>query len=121
MDDWQASESVNYASEAPTWKRPDTERVIELNVGGKRFTTTSCTHSHVQHSLGNSLTATIFSRGPNFFTTLIGSPLQSTKDSSGAYFIDRNVCCELSSHLRTHTHRATTLHRFSIICGMGRC
>eukprot|EP01128_Nolandella_sp_AFSM9_P005958 TRINITY_DN2985_c0_g1_i1.p1 TRINITY_DN2985_c0_g1~~TRINITY_DN2985_c0_g1_i1.p1 ORF type:complete len:469 (-),score=102.86 TRINITY_DN2985_c0_g1_i1:90-1496(-) len=60
---------------AESWSAPSKERIVRLNIGGTAFTTT---------------TTTLFSRGPNFFTTLVGSPLSSTVDSTGAFFVDRN-------------------------------
>jgi len=49
--------------------------VIKLNIGGYHFTTTK---------------STLLSRGENFFTPLLNGKLNSFKDETGAFFIDRN-------------------------------
>jgi len=49
--------------------------IIRLNIGGHLFVTTK---------------STLLSRGENFFTPLLNGKLNSHKDESGAFFIDRN-------------------------------
>lgn len=52
-----------------------TTRIISLNVGGKKFTTSLNTLLSVKDS---------------FFSALVSDRISSTKDDSGAYFIDRD-------------------------------
>jgi len=49
--------------------------IVRLNIGGHIFVTTK---------------STLLSRGENFFTPLLNGKLNSHKDETGAYFIDRN-------------------------------
>lgn len=50
-------------------------KVVQLNIGGKIFQTT---------------TDTLTQKGTNFFTALLDGSIDSTRDENGAYFIDRN-------------------------------
>ena len=50
-------------------------QIIRLNIGGKLFQTTK---------------ETLLSHGENFFSSLISGVIPSTKDETGAYFVDRN-------------------------------
>lgn len=49
--------------------------IVKLNVGGRKFDTTEIT---------------LFSKGHNFLTSLLSSPLPSMRDDAGRLFIDRN-------------------------------
>jgi hypothetical protein len=50
------------------------EELLELNIGGRRFTTTR---------------TTLAARGDNFFTALLSGRVGSVRDRKGAYFVDR--------------------------------
>jgi len=68
------------------------DALVQLNVGGKKFDTTE---------------ATLGSRGPNFLTSLVTSPLPSIRDSHGRFFIDRSSAIfeVLLEYLRTRILR----------------
>jgi hypothetical protein len=48
--------------------------MVELNIGGRRFTTTR---------------TTLAARGENFFTILLSGRIGAVRDKEGAYFVDR--------------------------------
>lgn len=63
------------SSNATFGNRSTLDRVVKLNVGGRKFDTTE---------------ATLGCRGDNFLTSLVTSQIPSIRDDSGRYFIDRS-------------------------------
>lgn len=55
--------------------RSTSDKLVKLNVGGRKFDTTE---------------ATLGARGENFLTSLVTSQLPSIRDDSGRFFIDRS-------------------------------
>jgi hypothetical protein len=53
-------------------------RIAELNIGGVKYTTTL---------------QTLTQRGPNYFSNLFDERFAASKDSKGAWFIDRDGAC----------------------------
>ncbi|EDQ87866.1 uncharacterized protein MONBRDRAFT_33122 [Monosiga brevicollis MX1] len=84
----------------------DTERaqdLVHLNVGGRVFLTTA---------------ATLQATGEDsFFTALLAGRLPSTRDATGAYFIDRDPepFAAILSYLRTGSLRTTVINNVSAL------
>eukprot|EP01126_Amoeba_proteus_P030870 TRINITY_DN30411_c0_g1_i1.p1 TRINITY_DN30411_c0_g1~~TRINITY_DN30411_c0_g1_i1.p1 ORF type:complete len:311 (-),score=93.98 TRINITY_DN30411_c0_g1_i1:442-1374(-) len=68
-------ENVTENHNGPSTTKERGEELVRLNIGGTYITTTK---------------STLLSKGENFFTPLLEGKLQSQKDETGAYFIDRN-------------------------------
>ena len=81
----------SYSSTGATlYGRSLSDKVVKLNVGGRKFDTTE---------------ATLGARGENFLTSLVTSQLPSIRDDSGRLFIDRsgNLFEVLLEFLRSST------------------
>lgn len=70
--------------------RASTEKIVKLNVGGRKFETTE---------------ATLASKGDNFLTALVTSQMPTLRDDTGRIFIDRSGALfeVLLEYLRTST------------------
>lgn len=71
------TEEVNFSdsSQNLSQRRFTEDKLVKLNVGGRKFDTTE---------------STLLSRGTNFLSALVTSHLPSLRDDEGRYFIDRS-------------------------------